>query len=225
MKFYLSALLSAAALLAQSDQPGSISYGFKIGSALNDPISPNSFNGQYTFNQSRWTGGPTVEVRLPFRFAIEVDALYWSKRTTSTSTFHYGGETSPFSTSHSERTRSWDFPLLLKYRIPVSSSLRPFLSAGYQFTHESRTRDIRSQCLGPSGSCVPATVSAAIPDVRFTQIKDSRFHNGPAAGAGLEFRTKHVTITPELRWSRNINTYPRDNRFTGMVGFTFGRKH
>jgi hypothetical protein len=67
-------------------------------------------------------------------------------------------------------------------------------------------------------------VSFTIPDASFTQLKDSGFRHGPAAGAGLEFRTKHVTITPELRWSRNINTFPRDNRFTGMVGFTFGRK-
>jgi hypothetical protein len=79
------------------------------------------------------------------------------------------------------------------------------------------------QCLGPQGSCLPADYPITEP--RGGETKDSRFRSGPTAGVGLEFKTSLLTITPELRFSRYIiSTYPRDNRFTGMVGFTFGGK-
>jgi hypothetical protein len=48
-------------------------------------------------------------------------------------------------------------------------------------------------------------------------------NTGPVAGAGVEFRTHYLTISPELRYSRPTNS-PRDNRFTALVGFTFGVK-
>jgi hypothetical protein len=211
--------LAATGLLAQSERPGTITYGFKIGSPINDPSSQNNIFSSY--NQSRWTGGPTVELRLPYRFAIEFDALYWNNRTNQNYNFQFGSNVNPFTVNTLEKTNSWDLPLLLKYRFKVGS-FRPFISAGYLFTHESTERTIIYQCGGPQGSCLPADYPVS--SLRNGYSEDSRFRGGPTAGAGLEFKTRYVTITPELRFSRLINTYPRDNRFTGMVGFTFGKQ-
>ena len=82
----------------------------------------------------------------------------------------------------------------------------------------------------PAGTPAPARKDPAgrrtipLPEPRGGQYSYSGFENGPVAGAGLEFRTHFVTISPELRFSRLTNGYPRDNRFTALVGFTFGHK-
>jgi len=44
------------------------------------------------------------------------------------------------------------------------------------------------------------------------------------AGVGLEFKTRYLTIAPEARFDRPRNEYPISNRFTALVGFTWGRK-
>jgi hypothetical protein len=209
-------LLLPLTLLAQTENPGTITYGFKIGSPINDPASQTGF--QSTYNQSRWTGGPTIELHLPYRFAIEFDALYWSNRTNSNHRLQFGSDLNLLTVDLLRKTRAWDFPLLLKHRFQVGA-LRPFVSAGYLFTHESTERTTIYQCPASMSSCVPQEYPASILGGRTGR---SQFRGGPAAGVGLEFKTRHVTITPELRFSRLINTYPRDNRFTGMVGFTFG---
>ena len=33
-----------------------------------------------------------------------------------------------------------------------------------------------------------------------------------------------MTISPEVRFSRITNGYPHENRFTALVGFTFGHR-
>lgn len=217
MRSILLLALGASALLAQ---PGSVSLGFKIGSPINDPSNDNVF-GSMAYNQSRWTGGPTIELHLPYRFAVEFDALYWTNRSSANYTFQLGPNLNPYLARSVEKTHAWDLPLLLKYRFQAGP-IHPFVSAGYLFTHEQIDRSFFNQCLGPNDSCRP-------PDYPFPgpiggSFENSRFRSGPSAGLGLEFKTRYLTITPELRFSRLINTYPRDNRFTGMVGFTFGRR-
>lgn len=220
MRLLFLLTLSVSGLFAQPTPVGWISGGFKIGSPVNDP--PNTFGFLSTYTQSRWTGGPTVEVLLPFRFAIEFDVLYRTSRNVSTYNFGYGTALNPFTSSNSERVNSWDLPLLLKYRIPAGK-IRPFISVGYQFTHESIKRLGYVQCVGPEGSCTPPDFPpSGLPGSSFSQ--ESRWRGGPAAGAGLEFQAGWVTITPEARFSRFINTYPHDNRVTGLVGFTFGQR-
>lgn len=209
--------LALGGLLAQDYRPGSFSYGFKLGSPINDPQS--QVNYRTTYQQGRWTGGPTIELHLPYRFSIEFDALYRQERSNQSYTVRYDQNLPPYVASIVTKTRSWDFPLLLKYRFAIGN-LRPFVSGGWQFTHENRENTAISECTGPTqNSCAPAP-SAFLPGNFYNQ--SSVMRGGPAAGAGLEFKTRYVTITPELRFSRAIHTYPRDNRFTGMVGFTFG---
>jgi Outer membrane protein beta-barrel domain len=217
MRYLFSFFLAVSLLVAQSERPGSVSLGFKVGSPLNDPSSQSSL--QSIYNQGRWTGGPTVELHLPYRFAVEFDALYWNNRTNSNYVFQFDSSVNPYLSNTFEKTKSWDFPLLLKYRFQVGS-FHPFVSAGYLFTHESINRSTFYQCSGSQDSCSPPDFP--VPNLYGTESHESRFRKGPAAGLGLEFKTRYLTISPELRFSRLINTYPRDNRFTGMVGFTFG---
>ena len=43
-------------------------------------------------------------------------------------------------------------------------------------------------------------------------------------GAGLDFKTHYVTISPEVRFNHFTDGYPHENRVTALVGFTFGHK-
>jgi hypothetical protein len=64
--------------------------------------------------------GPVGEMRLPFGFAIEGDALY---RGTSYDVTHTGGTVTPVNSA------SWEFPYLAKFRFPIPL-IKPFVVAG-----------------------------------------------------------------------------------------------
>jgi len=219
MRYSLLIPLLSFGLFGQTDKAFSVSAGVKIGSPVNDPSSRTSVFSSYT--QSRWTGGPTVELHLPYHFAIEFDALYRTFRTNSTSLIQLGQNVSPYTISSFTTNSVWDLPLMLKYRFHAGP-VRPFVSAGFMWTHQSTDVSSWYSCSGPQGSCRSADYP--LPDPRGGQYSYSGFENGPVAGAGLEFRSHYVTISPELRFSRFTNGYPRGNRFTALVGFTFGHK-
>lgn len=203
-------------ILAQTNIP--LSVGFKIGSPVNNPTN---FGFTTTTTQSRWTGGPTVELRLPFNFAVEFDALYRTGGATSTYAFPLGLNLNPYNYTSRETTDTWDLPLLLKYRFQVGP-VHPFVSAGYMWSHESSAGSAYYNCSGPASSCRPPDYPGNAPiGGSFNNSFDRR---SVAAGAGLEFRTHYVTITPEARYSRPVNGHPKENRVTGLVGFTFGKK-
>lgn len=210
--------LAAVEVLAQSDKPLTVSAGFKAGSPLNDPSSQLSLFSTYA--QGRWTGGPTVELHLPYHFSVEFDALYRNSRTNSSAPFQLGPNVNAYNTSRITKTNAWDFPLLLKYRFRAGP-LRPFVSAGYQWSHESTDFSYWYQCSGPQGSCLPSDYPV---EPRGGEYHFSQTRRGPVAGAGIEFRTRYLTISPEVRYNRPASGYPRDNRFTALVGFTFGRR-
>lgn len=69
---------------------------------------------------NRYVLGPAVEVGLPLGLGFEADALY---RRVGFSDRFYGGPTAQYG-------NSWEFPLLLKFRLPFPV-VKPFVEAGY----------------------------------------------------------------------------------------------
>jgi hypothetical protein len=98
--------------------------GLKIGVPATDAFKvvslqpPDIFTGE----SHRYTVGPYVELRLPAKMAIEVDALYRS----------YDFRSSGVGLSAS----SWEFPVLLKHRF-AAGPVRPYFEAGPSFSHLS----------------------------------------------------------------------------------------
>ena len=216
MRFVLLFSFLGLALFAQSDKPFSLSLGAKIGAPLNDPKMT-------TTTQGRWTGGPSIELRLPYRFALEFNALYRTRQSDFTYAFQLSTQTNSYLANNYERSSIWDFPLLLKYRFNVGP-LRPFVSGGYSWSHSSREIISSARCTGLQGSCLPATYPGPDP-ARGGRFQDSVFRKGsPVVGGGLEFKTRYLTIAPEVRFDRPRNEYPVSNRFTALVGFTWGKK-
>lgn len=79
----------------------------------------NDVEGSGTSESKRYLVGPAVEVKLPFRLALEVDALYsrFGLRTSQGGFFGF--------TDQSQRASSWEFPILAKYRLLGAFSRRP----------------------------------------------------------------------------------------------------
>jgi hypothetical protein len=202
-------LTSAVALQAQP-----ISYGFKLGTPVNDPSNPFS-----TSSQSRWTGGPFVELHLPRRFSVEFSTLFRTSRTNEDRPFRLGEAQSAYLFSSTDKVKTWDFPLLLKYRF-TEGRFRPFLGAGGAWSHRRSEFEVLYSCLGPQGSCRPTEYPV---DLFYSSQKSTLTRFGPAASAGFDIATEHVMISPEVRWNRSFSGGPTRNQYTVMVGFSFGR--
>ncbi len=194
------ALLLAGSVCAQ-ERPllGRVSVGVVIGANLTDdvptrsplildPIGGASFR-LYPYNPVRLVVGPTVEVHLPRRLSVEVDAL----RRPMSPRYSYGlgvfgglglqgtpgfgltsGGTVPvsvlglgFATLHPE-SHTWEFPVLLKQRFKWRR-LRPFAGVG--------------------------------PSFRKTNSYANSSHVGIAAGGGIEFSLWRMRLAPRVRYT------------------------
>lgn len=119
----------AAAAAISHAQP--LGVGLKIGVPVTDAFkvlplpTPAIFSG----DAPRYTVGPYVELRLPAKMAIEIDALYRS----------YDFRTSGVGASGT----SWEFPVLIKHRF-AAGPVRPYFDAGVSF---SRLSDIKISSL------------------------------------------------------------------------------
>jgi hypothetical protein len=182
-----------------------VTFGGKVGVPVT-AAWPFHSSGQYA-DTGRWTAGPTAEFRLPARLSIEIDGLFRQYRVITD--FPIGVPGLAASLVETKRdTNAWDFPVLLKYRL-TEGPIRPFVNAGYQYTHESTT--FRTRCLNESGAC-----AAALIQPRFEESLD---RSGPVAGGGLEFRYWKLRLAPEVRYTR-LNK-PGMNQVTLLFGVTF----
>ena len=114
MKWFL--LLLPAAALAQP-----VSFGVKVGAPVMDAIHTDP--SKILAENKRFIIGPTFEVRLPFGFGIEADALY--RRYEYTTLL---GSLNPLSL----KSGAWEFPVLAKVRgsLPL---VKPYAVGGLVF--------------------------------------------------------------------------------------------
>ncbi len=178
-------------VLALGLQAQSVHFGVKGGMPLNDAIDAV---GPFKSDFKHFTFGPMVDVFLPGGLGVEANALYKKTGYTAAATW------STAASSHS--APSWEFPLLLKYRLP-GEALRPYFAGGYVF------RSIGDMArLERSGS------------------------HGLVLGAGLMIDLKLVKLSPEIRYTRwNNNVFgvsstpitPKSvkNQADFLIGFTF----
>jgi len=121
--------------------------------------------------------GFSAEVEIHSGLSLEVNALHRNLNLQSRFLLPDG---SPLQNSSSTVT-TWEYPILLKYRLPMVWAIHPFLEAGPSF----RTRDN------------PAPT------------QPSQF--GGTIGTGMEFRVGSVRISPAIRYTRwqYDGDYPR----------------
>jgi hypothetical protein len=148
--------------------------------------------------------GGSVEVRLPDRFAVEVDALY--QRIGYSYEYFAGPPTissgatliSATAVAFRERGNLWEFPLLGKYYFrPRAAAWQPFVGAGFAL----RTASLHSD----------------------TSDFRSSLQTGAAIAAGIRFKLGPIALLPQVRYTYwgNYTQSITKNEVTLLLGVTF----
>jgi hypothetical protein len=139
-KFLLLASLFAATAFAQS-----VSISVKVGARLADDLQSS---GESVSESKRYTVGPTVEFKLPYRLGVGIDALYKRVSTREFSVDILGDQL-----RSRDRSDSWEFPILVEHRF-LRKLPGPYVSGGYSFRHIAGSGTLESICCfnpyGPS---------------------------------------------------------------------------
>jgi hypothetical protein len=152
-----------------------LSWGIEGGLPLNDAVNVvNNGVGTVTASTDRWIVGPTVQLGLPFRLSVEVDALYRSEG------FNVSSPGSLFSNS----VNNWQFPFLARYDLH-GGVIRPFVDAGVTYRHLSGATDI----LHPDGAgfTIGGGISLKLlflrlsPEIRYTRWNNADVLNSTYA--------------------------------------------
>ena len=190
MGYFLVVFLTCCACAAQSIAVGAIGGGRITDGVLSFP-SPGS-NGvsvesAFRLESRFYDVGPMIEIGLTLGFAVEFDAVYHRQGVFST----FAHDTL-YSTAR-ERDNSWEFPLLLKYKLRVSA-INPFVEAGVApRTISGRVAGTSQVSLNtpdttpPLGPSVPTSYSPSV---------------GFVAGGGLQFNLGHLRLAPQVRYTR-----------------------
>lgn len=154
--------------------------GLKGGVSLTDAYQNNMLVDVRTYSDAKdYIIGPFAELRLPFGFGVEADALYRP--------LSFATQTTGFSSS--TRFSTWEFPILAKYRFKFPIA-RPYIDAGPSF----RTTTDNTQLLSNHGIAVGGGVDIKAlflhvsPEIRYTRWgRDSSNGSIPAGSGRLSF--------------------------------------
>jgi outer membrane receptor protein involved in Fe transport len=156
---------------------GQISVGVVGGARITDDLTGEGA----TSVSKHYVVGPALDIGLPLGFGVEVDALYRREGFQSSFSNPY------YSVSSEERANSWEFPLLLKYRLPVPL-VKPFAEVGYA------PRVIDGSITNNSGSA-PSTTGEHWPDSQ-----------GLVVGGGVQLAIGRLRLSPGVRYTHWNNT-------------------
>ncbi len=207
MKFHLSRI-EIALLVSFSGQLAVaqwVDVGVLGGARLTDDVS-----GTLMSESKRYIVGPKVEVRLPLRLSVEVDALYRRFGFTG-----YEESCCGFAVTR-ERANSWEFPMILKYRLPVPL-VHPFVGVGYSPRVVNGT-DV-------SYGSFLSYISGNPPTIIYTSFTNQRSNtsysatHGIVVSGGVNLDVGHVRFSPEVRYV-HWNA-PFLNEFGGDGSFRF----
>jgi opacity protein-like surface antigen len=207
-------LLGAAAASAQP-----FGVGIKAGLPLSDFVSAaNSGNFRFDTTTNRYILGPSVELRLPKGFGIELDVLYRHFGYNSVSTI--SGITTTITDARTSSS-AWEFPLVVKYKFGELPLLHPYVEAGVSWNKlTGLTQDVTTTVAGivnSSSTSKPAELS-------------NSSTRGFVMGVGVDFKALVIHITPEIRYTRwgakqfidpNGLLNSNQNQAEFLVGFKF----
>jgi hypothetical protein len=165
----MAGILGGCVCFGQSIWIGGIGGGMVTG----------DFSSQYVTSESkRYVVGPELDIGLPLGLGIEADALYRRE----------GFQSSVLATG--ESANSWEFPLLLKYRLPFPA-VKPFVEGGYA------PRVI-------NGSISYYASSSTVPNS--TVGANSPVSQGVAIGGGVQFGIGRLRLSPVVRYTHWNNS-------------------
>lgn len=162
----------------------SFSFGVKAGVPLtNFLITPPA--SAYTSSINRYAVGGTVEARLPWNLAIEIDGIYR----------HYGYSGGPW-TADKTSTGDWEFPILVKYRF-AKGPVRPYADAGLAV--DTLTGTTQTTTFVVPLTLPPLILTGATSDPYELSRSTT---TGLVTGAGIDVRAGWLHVQPEARFTR-----------------------
>jgi hypothetical protein len=160
MKLFQTFLCSFVLFGVAHAQP--VVAGLKIGVPFTDAFQNQAYPtvATLTASSNSYTLGPYVEVRLPWHFSIEADALYRG--------LHFNNVVASASAGR------WDFPVMAKYKF-FKGPVKPYVEGGLDFSHISDIKNLVTAsnptnfgiALG-AGVEIHALVLRISPEVRYT---------------------------------------------------------
>lgn len=192
-------LLSILLVYCCASAGQSLSIGVTGGARATDDVGYAA-----TPESRRYVVGPMLELGLPFGLAVEAGALY-HRNGYRVANGNFAGYI-----VESERANSWEFPILLKYRLPVPL-VKPFVEAGFA------PRTI-------SGTISESGVSIDLATGRQTPFNNSVKTNwsssfGVVAGGGVQFGFGRLRLSPEVRYTHWTST-PINGSFGDGASFS-----
>ena len=183
-----SLLLLCLSVAASAQRP---SPGVKVGVPVSAVCASENTGrfGSANVCADRYLIGPSMEVEIAGPLSLDFSALFTrmqlqgSVRAVSIYPF--------FST---QRTgTAWEFPVMGKYRV-LRRRLTPFIVFGPTFRRVGF--EGQNTIVNISGPPTAGQVVSSVSD-----IEETRWQAGLALGGGMEFRTRFVRLSPELRYS------------------------
>jgi hypothetical protein len=159
----------------------SFSIGAKGGVRATDDIT-----GAATSESKRYIIGPALDLGLPLGLGVEFDALY-SRDGYRTSFANFAG-----SSFTRERANSWQFPLLIKYKLP-SHFIKPYVEAGYATGILNGSADINT-----------VTIDLLTDIATFGHSHEStnwKANHGIVTGGGVQLSFGRLRLSPEIRYT------------------------
>ena len=156
---------------------------------MTDDVNAN-FTG--TPESKRYVVGPTIEVSLPWNFAFEFDALY---HRVGYSVSHFLDGLGGF--IEGDRDNSWEFPMMLKYKLPFSK-IKPFAEIGLA----PRTISGTARGIGTNFNIDTGQTTTA----NYTFSRDWGASLGVVVGGGAQFEIGRLRLSPELRYTHWTST-------------------
>ena len=205
--------LLALGMFSAFSQP--VTFGVKGGVPLTDLLNgtPPVVHFTAVSNTNRYIVGPTIELHLPANFAVEFDALFrhFSYQTTVAFIASYGSTTAT--------SNAWEFPLLLKYRLP-GKFVRPYIDGGVAWDRLQGLSATLTQ-ITPGGS---ATTKTSNP-----QELQNTTSTGVVIGGGVDLHALFLHISPEVRYTRWTSQHftladilnSNQNQAEFLLGITF----
>jgi hypothetical protein len=127
-----------------------------------------------------------VELGLPLGLAVEVDALYHRQG------YSIAASNALSSYTESERANSWEFPILLKYRLPVPK-VKPFVEVGIAPRTISGTLSLSGVSMNvATGQQTPFSSNSGT---------DWSASFGVVTGGGAQFGWGRLRVQPEIRYT------------------------
>lgn len=160
-----------------------------------NPVVSGSLAPCYSANTKKYVIGPTMEIRVVTRWAVELDALY--NRTDYSGFVGIQSPVYPIGVgviSSSAVVNSWEFPVMVKHRFSFDR-VGLFVDAGPSFRYVGVSSQVTSTIFG-----APPNVTSFTTD--HPNELQNRFSAGFTVGGGIELHYGKLRISPEVRYTR-----------------------